>query len=741
MSEATHQLAAIMFTDIVGYTALMGEGEQRAIRLLDKNLSIQKPLIEQHKGKLLKEIGDGLLSSFNSVIEAVKCAIEIQDKLKDEPELNIRVGIHIGDVLFRDGDVLGDGVNIASRIESLASSGEILVSEAVYNSIKNQEGIHTEFVKEEILKNVEKPIEIYKVSAEIFEQERILDSVTPTPHLRLKTTKPFNKRLAGVVSIGAIIILVLAYFLYNQSREVLAEEVIEKSIAVLPFADLSEKGDQQFFVDGVMEDVLGLLQKMKELHVVSRTSVMKYRDNKPTIRQIRDELKVGYVLEGSVRKSTDEVMITAQLINVAEDRHLWAENYTSDYSAKGIFEIQGRIAKKIVNDLKLTISPEKITAITQAMTENTKAYEYFQNSKNHTNTPEGKDSAIVDLKKAIQIDREFGSAYGRLASMFFLKYVNFKQTKDFLDSAENYAKRGIKVDDNCAECYKILAGLEVQKYGNQNKAIVMFQKALKINPNNSAIMNNMLLYYYLSGEYENAIGLVSKIIKVFPNSDHIAYRLHQLYFHLGDYGKSEYFDKMMGDFEINELGFSRSITYADNQFWIGDVEGYKKGTTRIFQTTQDSIWFHEAIIGSFWLEKKYNEVIAYYEENQHLLQRAINIESWVGFSYLNLGKNTEASYLGNYLMEKAEKANKSLKFTAMNISVAYLLKNQKEQSITWLERAIDLGWLQVDISKYTFYESLKDHPHFQELVSKQKKKREEVMALVATYNFPEPEDL
>ncbi len=142
MPEATHQLAAIMFTDIVGYTALMGEDEQKAIRLLDKNLSIQKPLIEQHQGKLLKEIGDGLLSSFNSAIEAVKCAIEIQDKLKDDPELNIRVGIHTGDVLFRDGDVLGDGVNIASRIESLASSGDILVSESVYNSIKNQEGIH-----------------------------------------------------------------------------------------------------------------------------------------------------------------------------------------------------------------------------------------------------------------------------------------------------------------------------------------------------------------------------------------------------------------------------------------------------------------------------------------------------------------------------------------------------------------------------------------------------------------------
>ena len=185
MPEQTHhQLAAIMFTDIVGYTALMGEDEQKAIRLLDKNLSIQKPLIEQHQGKLLKEIGDGLLSSFSSVIEAVKCAIEIQDKLKDDPELNIRVGIHLGDVLFRDGDVLGDGVNIASRIESLASSGEILVSESVYNSIKNQEGIHTGFLKEEILKKVVETVKNYKVSAKILEQEKISDSATSSSPLK-----------------------------------------------------------------------------------------------------------------------------------------------------------------------------------------------------------------------------------------------------------------------------------------------------------------------------------------------------------------------------------------------------------------------------------------------------------------------------------------------------------------------------------------------------------------------------
>ncbi|MCZ6693712.1 MAG: adenylate/guanylate cyclase domain-containing protein, partial [Bacteroidetes bacterium] len=155
-----------MFTDIVGYTALMGKDEQKALKLLEKNQSIQRNLIEQYHGKLLKEMADGLMSSFNSVIDAVQCAIGIQIGFREDVDLNIKIGIHLGDVLFKEGDIFGDGVNIASRIEALAQKGEILVSESVYLNVKNQQGIHTEFVREEHLKNVEEPVKIYKVEVQ-----------------------------------------------------------------------------------------------------------------------------------------------------------------------------------------------------------------------------------------------------------------------------------------------------------------------------------------------------------------------------------------------------------------------------------------------------------------------------------------------------------------------------------------------------------------------------------------------
>ncbi|MCH8231803.1 MAG: hypothetical protein IIB82_04040, partial [Bacteroidetes bacterium] len=260
--------------------------------------------------------------------------------------------------------------------------------------------------------------------------------------------------------------------------------------------------------------------------------------------------------------------------------------------------------------------------------------------------------------------------------------------------------------------------------------------------------------YHSRGEYERVIDLSSKILKVFPNE--VPNRLRQLNQHLGDVKKEKaYFDMWVNKREINKLSNWQSYEYAEIQFDIGDVENFKNGANRAFQTSLDSSDFHWAIIGSYWLEKKYDEVTAYYEENQNLF-----LDDWPplaggiimdfggyryliklpAFSYLRLGKNTEASQLGGYWLEMLEKADKSLKWTAYNISLAYLLKNQKEQSVIWLERAIDSGHLE-DISKDTFFESLKDHPSFQELVAKQRKKREEVMDLVATYDFPEPEDL
>jgi len=272
MPEQTRQLAAIMFTDIVGYTALMGKDEQRAFDILQKNRDIQKPIIEQNSGKWIKELGDGILASFPAVSDAVAAAVSIQEVCNGEREFQLRIGIHLGEVIFENGDVFGDGVNVASRIQALASPGTTWVSEIVFRNIENKRGISTDFIKETTLKNVQYPVKIYQLRSEKEIQNRIFSTQT----------------------------------------------IIEKSIAVLPFVNMSGDPGNEYFCDGLSEELLNVLAKVDGLKVASRTSSFLFRGKGTDITEIGNKLKVATVLEGSVRKSGNRLRITAQLINATE---------------------------------------------------------------------------------------------------------------------------------------------------------------------------------------------------------------------------------------------------------------------------------------------------------------------------------------------------------------------------------------------------------------------------------------
>ncbi|MFN2439388.1 MAG: adenylate/guanylate cyclase domain-containing protein [Chitinophagaceae bacterium] len=255
----SRQLAAIMFTDIVGYTALMGDDEQKAFELLNKNRQLQKPLIEQYGGKWIKELGDGVLASFSTVTDAVQCAISIQQFCTNIPDLKLRIGIHLGEVVFENNDVFGDGVNIASRLQALAPIGGIWVSEAIYNTIANKKNIETKFVQEEILKNVKEPIRIYEV---------IINNSTTEP-----TNLTPKEKLPGKI-------------------------VSEKSIAVLPFVNMSNDPEQEYFSDGMAEEILNSLSHLKELKVASRTSSFQFKGKNIDLREVGYKLGVSTVLEG-----------------------------------------------------------------------------------------------------------------------------------------------------------------------------------------------------------------------------------------------------------------------------------------------------------------------------------------------------------------------------------------------------------------------------------------------------------
>ncbi|MBA2561742.1 MAG: adenylate/guanylate cyclase domain-containing protein, partial [Chitinophagaceae bacterium] len=303
------QLAAIMFTDIVGYTALMGEDEQKAFELLKKNRLLQKPLIEQNNGRWIKELGDGVLASFTTVSDAVNTAIKIQEACNLSKDFLLRIGIHHGEVVFEDDDIFGDAVNIASRLQALAPVGSIWISESVNNNVSNKKEIKTKFVRTETLKNVKEPVRVY----EIIINDNDLESFNAI------TGKPENY-------------------------------VFDKSIAVLPFVNMSNDPEQEYFSDGMAEEIINSLVHIQDLKVAGRMSSFQFKGSKKDLREVGEKLGVGNVLEGSVRKQGNRLRITAQLINVQDGFHLWSEKY--DRNMDDIFAIQDEISLAITEQLK-----------------------------------------------------------------------------------------------------------------------------------------------------------------------------------------------------------------------------------------------------------------------------------------------------------------------------------------------------------------------------------------------------
>src|SRR5690349_7765615 len=366
MPEQTRQLAAIMFTDIVGYTALMGKDEQKAFEILEKNRVIQKPIIEQNGGKWIKELGDGILASFVTVSDAVTAAVSIQQICNDTSQFQLRIGIHLGEVIFENGDVFGDGVNVASRIQALASPGTTWISEVVFRNIENKKGIGTAFIKEATLKNVQYPVKLYQLRSE--------------------------KDAAVNITFST-------------------QTVIEKSIAVLPFVNMSNDPEQEYFCDGLSEELLNVLAKVDSLKVASRTSSFLFRGKGTDITEIGNKLKVATVLEGSVRKAGNRLRITAQLINTADGYHLWSERY--DRNMKDIFDIQDEISLAILNALKVKLLGDEKAEVLKRYTDNAEAYQFYLQGRYHYNKwagPQGYKQAIEYYNQATAIEPNYALA-------------------------------------------------------------------------------------------------------------------------------------------------------------------------------------------------------------------------------------------------------------------------------------------------------------------------------------------
>src|SRR4029077_7593466 len=385
-ADEQRKLAAIMFTDMVGYTALSQRDDKLAQELLEEHRQLLRGIFPRFHGTEIKTIGDAFLVEFNSALEAAQCAIEIQRALAKrnadapaERQIEIRIGIHIGDVVHRGGDVYGDGVNIASRIEQLANAGGICVSMDVERQIRNALEARFEKLAPTELKNISVPMDLFRIA---LPWER-----PGTPVAKIQTQSTSRKFLPAAIAIVLLLIVGIVWWWTAQpSRHPpspatpSAVAVTEKSIAVLPFENLSEEKANAFFTDGVQDEILTDLSKIADLKVISRTSVMQYKSGAPrNLREIGQQLGVAHVVEGSVQRAANKIRVNAQLIDARTAAHLWAQTYDRDLA--DVFAIQSEIAKAIADQLQAKLSPNEKKAIEQPPTTDLAAFDLYSRAK------------------------------------------------------------------------------------------------------------------------------------------------------------------------------------------------------------------------------------------------------------------------------------------------------------------------------------------------------------------------
>ena len=449
--SSTRQLAAIMFTDIVGYTALMGIDEEKAFDLLRKNRQLQKPIIRHYNGRWIKELGDGVLASFSNVTEAVLCAGSIQKATAIIDDLQLRIGIHLGDIVFENDDVFGDGVNIASRLLSQAQAGSICVSESVHSNVINKKGITTNFLREEILKNVKDPVRIYEVIIEPSALAEITEG-----------TGQHDKIVTVFETVG---------------------KTPEKSIAVLPFVNMSNDTEQEYFSDGITEEILNSLSHVKDLRVAGRTSSFHFKGKNIDLREIGHLLNVNSVLEGSIRKQGNKLRITAQLINVNDGFHLWSEKY--DREMDDIFAIQDEIALAITEKLKIILLEEEKAIIYKNPTENKEAYDLYLKGRFYFNKRgPGIIKALEYFQQALEKDPAFALAYTGLADAYcILALYCVMPPHEAMPKARQYAEKAIQLNASLVEAYAALAFITTFYDWNWAEAKKQFINILKLYPN------------------------------------------------------------------------------------------------------------------------------------------------------------------------------------------------------------------------------------------------------------------
>jgi adenylate cyclase len=480
------RLAAILAADVAGYTRLMGADEEGTLRRLKAHRSeLIDPKITEYRGRIVKTTGDGILVEFVSVVDAVRCAVDIQRGMQErnidvpsEAGIQFRIGINVGDVIIDDADIFGDGVNVAARLEALADPGGIAVSSVVHDQVRDKLSFGFEDLGDQMIKNVARPVRVHRIY--------ISDVEAPVVAKDLVASDPSSSG--------------------------------RPSIAVLPFANMSGDPEQEYFADGVVEEIITALSRMRWLSVIARNSSFTYKGKNVDVKQIGRELKVRYVLEGSVRKSGGRVRITGQLIDTSTGAHLWADRF--DGGLEDIFDLQDQVTAKVVGAIAPKLEQAEIERSRRKPTESLDAYDYFLRglASLHQWTRESTDEALQLFYRSIQLDPGFAAAYGMAAWCFVWRKVNgwMGDRAKAVSEAERLARRAVELGPDDAVALSGGGYALVFVVHQLDDGAAFIGRALALNPNLSWALHSSGWTKAFLGDSDAAIKHLMDAIRLSP---------------------------------------------------------------------------------------------------------------------------------------------------------------------------------------------------------------------------------
>jgi adenylate cyclase len=532
LDQFKRKLTTILSADVAGYSRLMGDDEAATVKTLEQYKQIMSELIRQHRGRVVDSPGDNLLAEFTSVVDAVQCAVstqkELQARNEELPEnrrMRFRIGVNLGDVIEEESRIYGDGVNIAARLESIADPGGICISKTAFDQIETKLPLGYTYLGEQTVKNIAKPVGAYKV---------LMEPRINKGKGERYTAQGSRKRILAFSLAGALVMIAgvaLWQFALQKAppqetkvdlRKVAFPVPGKASIAVLPFQNMTGDPQQEYFSEGIAEQIITGLSQSPDIYVTARTSSFAYKGKSMTAQQISDQLGVRYLLEGSVQRDADRVRINVQLIDGRNGNHIWAKHY--DHQFEDLFALQDRITMEVmeISNVKLTagVSGTNLSSrLKHYRPSSLKAYEVWLNGVYHFFQRTRQDSIAARqlFEEAINIDPDFAAAY-RYLGFAYLDEVWFRITKSpekSIELAEQTAQKYAALSPDQPPPYGLLSMINLLKKDTDN-AILYGEKAVELNPNDNSHYFSLGLALYFAGRYEEAIINLETALRLAP---------------------------------------------------------------------------------------------------------------------------------------------------------------------------------------------------------------------------------